>query len=154
MTPKSGQLLVDLIQRNAMDHGADQFLNFGERWFNHAEGHNRSSRLAAGLANIGVKPGDRVASILPNCIESVDLLFACAKLGAIHVPVNIFLKGEFLRYQLVDCDPAVVIGDRSGIELATDIDLSCRVCGPFCLLQELTKLQLPQVSRPRGRPIS
>ena len=44
---------------------------------------------------------------------------ACAKLGAIHVPVNIFLKGKFLRYQLVDCDPAVVVGDRSGIELAT-----------------------------------
>ena len=119
MTLKSGQLLDDLLQRNASDHCDDQFLNFGGRWFTHSEGHNRSSRLAAGLADIGVKPGDRVASILPNCIESADLLFACAKLGAIHVPVNIFLKGEFLRYQLVDCDPAVVVGDRSGIELAT-----------------------------------
>ncbi len=30
-------------------------------------------------------------------IEHVDLIFACARLGAIHVPVNVFLKGEFLQ---------------------------------------------------------
>src|SRR5262245_26179044 len=72
----------------------------------------RAERLAAGLASIGVTKGDRVASILPNSIDHVDLIFACARLGAIHVPVNVFLKGEFLRYQLHDAAASVVVGDE------------------------------------------
>lgn len=75
----------------------------------------RSERLAAGLASFGVQKGDRVATILPNCIEHVDLIFACARLGAIHVPVNIFLKGEFLSYQLRDASASVVVGDAAGL---------------------------------------
>jgi crotonobetaine/carnitine-CoA ligase len=75
----------------------------------------RSERLAAGLASLGVGKGDRVATILPNCIEHVDLIFACARLGAIHVPVNVFLKGEFLSYQLLDAAASVVVGDAEGL---------------------------------------
>jgi crotonobetaine/carnitine-CoA ligase len=75
----------------------------------------RSERLAAGLAALGVEKGDRVATILPNRIEHVDLIFACARLGAIHVPVNVFLKGEFLSYQLQDAAASVVVGDAEGL---------------------------------------
>ncbi len=77
--------------------------------------HERAERLAAGLASLGVGKDDRVASILPNCIEHVDLIFACARLGAIHVPVNVFLKGDFLQYQLHDAAASVVVGDDAGI---------------------------------------
>jgi crotonobetaine/carnitine-CoA ligase len=80
-----------------------------------AEMHERSERLAAGLSAVGVAKGDRVATILPNTIEHVDLVFACARLGAIHVPVNVFLKGEFLRYQLHDAEASVVVGDEEGL---------------------------------------
>ena len=75
----------------------------------------RSERLAAGLASLGVTKGDRVATILPNTIAHVDLIFACARLGAVHVPVNVFLKGEFLSYQLRDAAATVVIGDTEGL---------------------------------------
>ncbi len=75
----------------------------------------RAERLAAGLGSLGVGKGDRVATILPNCIEHVDLIFACARLGAIHVPVNVFLKGEFLSYQLQDATASVVVGDAEGL---------------------------------------
>ncbi len=76
---------------------------------------HRSDRLAAGLASLGVQKGHRVATILPNTIAHVDLIFACARLGAIHVPVNVFLKGEFLRYQLHDAAASVVAGDDEGL---------------------------------------
>jgi len=36
--------------------------------------------------------------MLPNRIEWVTMLFACAKVGAIQVPVNTYLRGEFLRH--------------------------------------------------------
>ena len=91
--------------------------------------HERSEGLAAGLYAHGVRAGDRIASILPNRIESIDLLFACARLGSVHVPLNVFLKGEFLRYQLSDCDPAIVIADPPGMEQLT----KCRADLPSLL---------------------
>ena len=34
-------------------------------------------------------------------------------IGAVSVPLNIFLRGEFLRYQLADCDPSMLIVDAA-----------------------------------------
>ena len=82
---------------------------------------DEAERLAGALYARGVRKGERVATILPNCIEHVDLIFACARLGAIHVPVNVFLKGDFLRYQLDDCSPAVVVADDAGLDALREI---------------------------------
>jgi carnitine-CoA ligase len=78
----------------------------------------RSSRLAGGLAALGVKHGDRVALLAPNRAEAIEVLLAMAKLGAIQVPLNYWIRGEFLRYQLADCGARVLITDRSGYETA------------------------------------
>jgi crotonobetaine/carnitine-CoA ligase len=80
-----------------------------------------AERLSGALHARGVRKGDRVATILPNCIEHVDLIFACARLGAIHVPTNVFLKGEFLRYQLDDATPSLVIADDAGLAASREI---------------------------------
>ena len=55
---------------------------------------------------------------MPNRIEAAEVLFACAELGAVSVPLNIFLRGEFLRYQLADSDPSVLIVDAAAYEMA------------------------------------
>lgn len=55
---------------------------------------------------------------MPNRIEAAELLFACAELGAVSVPLNVFLRGEFLRYQLADSDPSVLIVDAAAYEPA------------------------------------
>jgi crotonobetaine/carnitine-CoA ligase len=73
--------------------------------------------LAAGLAvAVGVEPGSRVAVLARSSLESVELFFALASLGAINVPLNIFLKGEFLRYQLDDCQAETLVVDREGYD--------------------------------------
>ena len=89
------------------------------RTFREASGIAAS--LAGALYERGVRKGDRVATMLPNCIEHVDLIFACARLGAIHVPVNVFLKGDFLRYQLDDSSPSVVVADAAGLKALDEI---------------------------------
>jgi crotonobetaine/carnitine-CoA ligase len=88
------------------------------------EANDVAERLSGSLYAHGVRKGDRVATILPNTIDHVDLIFACAKLGAIHVPVNVFLKGEFLRYQLDDCEPKAVIADEAGANALREIGRS------------------------------
>jgi acyl-CoA synthetase (AMP-forming)/AMP-acid ligase II len=49
--------------------------------------HRRTHRAAGALAEAGVKPGDRVAIILPTCPEFIDALFGLQQLGAIPVPL-------------------------------------------------------------------
>ncbi|MBL8974931.1 MAG: AMP-binding protein [Myxococcales bacterium] len=59
----------------------------GER-FSYAQMNRRADDLAAWLRGAGVGPRDRVALLAMNGVEALDLLFACAKLGAIFVPLN------------------------------------------------------------------
>ena len=76
----------------------------------------RSDEVAAGLSAAGVTRGDRVAIVCLNRIEMLELFFGVAKLGAIQVPLNAFLKGEFLRYQLADCRASTLIVDAAGLD--------------------------------------
>ncbi|SEC62539.1 long-chain fatty acid--CoA ligase [Paenibacillus sp. GP183] len=80
----------------------------GERW-TYGDMERRFLRLAAYLQSEGVGKGDRVALLSPNDICYFDLLFACAKLGAIFVPLNWRLAISELEYILQNCRPKVVV---------------------------------------------
>jgi acyl-CoA synthetase (AMP-forming)/AMP-acid ligase II len=45
-------------------------------------------RVAKGLLHLGVAPGEMVAIWLTNCPEWIHAMFACARIGAVHVPIN------------------------------------------------------------------
>lgn len=76
----------------------------------------QSTGLAHGLRAAGVKPGECVVSLLDNCVEQLVLLFACAKIGAIHVPLNTAYKGEYLRHQVADSGAGVLVGEKEYVE--------------------------------------
>ena len=61
----------------------DRHLRFTYREFN-----QRCNRLANALRDSGVRPGDRVCSLLQNGHVQLELIFAVAKLGAIFLPIN------------------------------------------------------------------
>ena len=77
-----------------------------------------SSRLAAGLAELGVDIGDRVAILLPQRFETGVAHLAAYKLGAMAVPLSILFGPEALGHRLQDAEPAVVITDGDHAELA------------------------------------
>jgi crotonobetaine/carnitine-CoA ligase len=104
----------DLLAERAQTSPDVLFVDCGGATRTFAEMNGRAELLATGLAALGISKGDRVASILPNTIAHADLIFACARLGAIHVPVNVFLKGDFLQYQLHDAASSVVVADAEG----------------------------------------
>ena len=65
-------------------------------------------RYAAGLAAAGVGHGGRVAFLGLNSPDTIALLFACAKLGAMFVPLNWRLAAPEHRQILADCPPSVL----------------------------------------------
>ena len=71
------------------------------------------NRYAQMLRVLGVARGDRVASILPNAVQLVTLYYACAKLGAVAVPLSTLLNAAGLRSLLVDAAPRVVIASAA-----------------------------------------
>lgn len=75
--------------------------------------HARVSHLAAALSSQGVGKGDRVATVLPNCLELLDCYWACAMIGAVMVPLSPLLTAHGLRSLLADADPHVVLADPS-----------------------------------------
>jgi fatty-acyl-CoA synthase len=82
----------------------------GERPITFREWNAAAHRTARLLHDtLGVRRGDRVAVLAMNCVEYLDLLFACAKLGAILQPLNWRLSPEELKGLLADAEPVVLV---------------------------------------------
>jgi long-chain acyl-CoA synthetase len=72
----------------------------------------RIERLAAGLSDRGIGPGDAVALLLPNDPTFVVSWHAVTGLGGIVVPVNPSFKQEELEFTFRNCDVEAVISDE------------------------------------------
>ena len=97
---------IDHWARRAPDRLA---LRSSRRSLDYGSLADEAGRLAAGLhSRLGVDEGDRVAFLGHNSVEFVVLLFACARLGAILVPVN-FRLAEVERARLIDRAGAKVL---------------------------------------------
>jgi len=59
-----------------------------------------SDRVAMHLIEKGIKKGDRVATMLPNCTQHIIIFYAIQKAGATIVTCNVMLKGDELKYML------------------------------------------------------
>ena len=71
--------------------------------------HERTGLSAALLAELGVTAGDRVALLCRNRIEFFELLFACARLGAMLVPLNWRMPAKELTPLIADCEASCLI---------------------------------------------
>src|SRR5262245_9912854 len=113
--------VAGLLRDRAAEDPEKLFVWSGDVRRTYGEMDAASDRVAGGLAELGVEPGDRVAVLSYNRAEFVELFFACAKLGAVIVPTNVFLKGDFLHYQLRDCETATIIVDGPGASTVADV---------------------------------
>ncbi len=88
---------------------ASEFLLFGGQRLTRGQTWANIRVLAAGLQALGVRPGDRVAILLPACPEAIYAIFLPGLLGSINVPLNPLLREPELRHILADCEASVVI---------------------------------------------
>ena len=87
----------------------------------------RASRLAKWLQLQGVKKGDRIAILSQNCPEFFELEFACAKIGAIELPLNWRLTKPELEYILNDSTPEVLIYDHTFADISNELIQDCSI---------------------------
>ena len=93
-----------------------------ERTYSFRELHAEVQRMAAGLLELGVGPGDRVLIYMPMIPEAVFAMLACARVGAIHSVVFGGFASGSLASRIDDAAPKVIVstdaGSRSGKVIA------------------------------------
>jgi len=77
-----------LISWAAAQHGARPSLVFREHSYSHQEIDTRSNRFAQALIALGLQPGERVAVLLENSVESLDSQFGAEKAALAYVALN------------------------------------------------------------------
>ncbi len=97
------------------------------RRFTFAELNQRSNRIANVLLETGLKPGDRVATLLKNGIEFIETYYAVAKIGAVLVPVNWRLVAAEIKYILNDAGATVLLYDDDFDQVIKDLGQSTSV---------------------------
>ncbi len=81
-----------------------------DRSFTYPAMNKRVNQLAHSLTALGLQKGDKVAVILENCIEIVELFLATAKTGIIMVPINFRLAGPEVEYIVNNSDAKALVG--------------------------------------------
>ncbi len=71
--------------------------------------NQRVNRLANVLLDLGIRKGEKIAMILPNCLELLEIYWAVAKIGAVVVPLSPLLRGQGLATLIRDSDAVMII---------------------------------------------
>ena len=93
------QMLIDAVARN----GAGDAVVCGPERLSWLQLDALSARLARGLQRRGIGAGDRVALLLSNSVAFVLVTLACARLGAVIVPLGVRSQTAELAHALSDC---------------------------------------------------
>lgn len=101
--------LYDLLARTAREYPEQLAVIDGEKNVTYAELQRIVDRFAAVLYRLGLRKGDRIAVMLPNCLEYIVSYYAIQRLGGILVQVNPMYQQSELAYLLEDSEATAFI---------------------------------------------
>jgi len=112
--------LVAMLERSVAEGGNHPAMEFFGRRTSYTELGEQVDRAAEGLRRLGVRAGDRVAVILPNCPQHVIAFYAVLRLGAVVVEHNPLYTSRELRHQFEDHQARIVIAwDKAAAAVLT-----------------------------------
>jgi len=106
-----------LLPRHARYRGEHDAFVIGEQRLNFRELNSRVNLAANALLAAGIRKGEKMATVLPNCEELMLLYWAAAKTGIVIVPSSPLLQASGLTTLLNDSDTVIVFADVSYIKM-------------------------------------
>jgi len=115
---------MDYVRFHAQLHGKKLAVHdlVSNRSWTYAQFDRFIAGASGYLAAKGVGLGDRVACLSKNCADIIALHLACARLGALFVPLNWRLSKAEIAALIEDCEPRVIFGDELAEELGVDAE--------------------------------
>lgn len=116
MLPQNSAVRAGGVDRGGLDRAdlvGKPAIVCGDRRETYGELDTRTNRLANALVDVGVAPLERVAVMLPNGVEILEVGLATAKAATVVVPVNWHLKRDELAWILVDSGAEVLVTHAS-----------------------------------------
>ncbi len=101
--------IVDLMARRLDADPDGPYLDVCGTSLTAAQVQRVAASLARSLVELGVVPGDRVATLIENSPEATLAWWGAVTAGAVAVPVNTAYKGSYLRHQLADSGAKVLV---------------------------------------------
>jgi len=98
-----------LLSRHARYRPEHTAVVFSGRRLTHLQFNREINRLANALLALGVNKGDKVAALLPNCLELLEVYWASAKIGAVVVPLSTLLCEKVIVSLLNDADAVMLV---------------------------------------------
>ncbi|MFH1624013.1 MAG: AMP-binding protein, partial [Pseudomonadota bacterium] len=106
-------VIGEIIRRNAKRYPNKTAVVCGDSAFTFREFNERVNSLANALADLGVRKGDRIAALLDNCHQYVELYCASPKSGIVMVPLNYMLSAKELAFIINNSGAnTLVLGER------------------------------------------
>ncbi|MBU3600444.1 AMP-binding protein [Polynucleobacter sp. 30F-ANTBAC] len=115
--PKAPHNLIELLSSARQQFGPKEFLAWESQRYTFEEFFEEADRLAAGMQQLGIQKGDRVAIAMRNRPEWLVAAWATIKLGAILVPINSWGKRDEIIFGLKDAQPKIVFLDKARHDL-------------------------------------
>ena len=112
-----GYILEDKVKEKA----EEPFLYFKDDIYSYKSVNTKSNQIANGYQKMGVKKGDRIVSMMPNCPEFIFHWLGLSKLGAVDTPINVSYKGEFLRHAIENVGAKVMLVHQEYLDRLIDI---------------------------------
>ena len=85
----------------------------------------QANRLSNALVAMGVKQGDRVAIVMPQCFETAVAYMAVLQMGAVAMPLSLLFGPDALEYRLQDSEAVMAIADETAL---SDLQLARKHC--------------------------
>ncbi len=106
----------NLLSRHAQYQPNKLALVFEDRRLTYKEYNQNVNRVANALLDMGIQKGDKISTLLPNCMEILEVYWAAAKIGAVAVPHSMLLLAEGLKSLLNDSDTTMVVTSSAMVE--------------------------------------
>jgi long-chain acyl-CoA synthetase len=109
LEPYPQKTLVDYVDEAVAEHPGYPMLIFNKRKMSYGEVQRLSDEFAAALVDSGVKKGDRVALVMPNCPQAIICRWGAWKAGALVVHMNPMYSEAEMEHAFKDCLAETVV---------------------------------------------
>ncbi len=120
--PRSQRTVPQMLTVQAERHGARPLLTIGAKTWTFSDAADIAARRAGTLVAAGVGAGDRVAMLLGNRFELLELVLACGWIGAIAVPINTAAMGPQIDYFLENSGARVLVIEAELLPRLAQVD--------------------------------